>query len=231
MAQDKLINGYDADYPPFAFKDDQGQAQGFDIDCVNWIAKKYNLNVEHQAVDWSTIIDLLKNAKIDLIASGLSFTAERAEQVNFSKAYFSIKQVLLVSKDSTLTLEEVLKGGKKIGVQSGTSEMASMEKNNKQDGNNYELVAYDNADYATEDVVNGRVDASLMNDLRAISIIKKLPVKFLGYANIPDEEYAYAVNKDSVQLLETLNKGLEELMADPYWAELIQKYELDFKFQ
>ncbi|MDR2368752.1 MAG: ABC transporter substrate-binding protein [Deltaproteobacteria bacterium] len=227
MAQGQLVNGFDADYPPFAFKDDKGVAQGFDIDCVNWIAEKRGLKVTHEAVAWTTIIDMLKNKKIDMIASGLSVTAERAEQVSFTKPYYTIKQAILVSKDSKLTLDDVLKTGKKIGVQSGTSDMAAMEKNNGQDGNDYVLVAYDNADLAAEDVVSGRVDAALMNDRRAPAVVQALAVKFLGYANVPEEDYAYAVSKDNPDLLATLNQGLDELMADPHWAELKKKYEID----
>jgi polar amino acid transport system substrate-binding protein len=231
LAQTQLINGIDADFPPYAYKDDKGQAQGFDIECVNWIAKKHGLNVTHEAVAWDTIIELLKNKKIDMIASGLSVTAERAEQVSFTKPYYTIKQVLLVGKDSTLTLDDLLKTGKKIGAQSGTSDMAAMEKNKGQDGNNYELVAYDNADLAAEDVVNGRIDAALMNDERAGAVITNLPLKFVGYANIPDEDFAYAVNKENTELLATLNQGLDELMADPYWNELLKKYNLGVKFE
>ncbi|MDR2300890.1 MAG: transporter substrate-binding domain-containing protein, partial [Deltaproteobacteria bacterium] len=39
MAQTKIVNGYDDLSPPFSFRGDNGQAQGFDIDCVNWIAE------------------------------------------------------------------------------------------------------------------------------------------------------------------------------------------------
>jgi polar amino acid transport system substrate-binding protein len=231
LAQDQLINGYDADYPPFASKNDQGEAQGFDIDCVNWIAEKHGLKVTHEAVAWSSIIDLLKNKKIDFIASGLSVTAERAEQINFTKPYRTIRQAILVGKDSTLAMDDILKGTKKIGVQSGTSDMAAMEKNIGQDGNNYELVAYDNADLAAEDVINGRVDAALMNEDRASDVIKALPLKFLGYASVPSEDYAYGVHKDNAELLATLNQGLDELMADPYWDELTKKYGLDIDLE
>jgi polar amino acid transport system substrate-binding protein len=75
-------------------------------------------------------------------------------------------------------------------------------------------------------VVNGRVEAAIMNDHRAASVVEALAVKFVGYAPVPDEDYAYAVNKDSTELLATLNQGLDELMADPYWGELLKKYNI-----
>jgi polar amino acid transport system substrate-binding protein len=231
LAQDQIINGVDADYKPFVYKNDKGELEGFDIDCVNWIAEKKGLKVTHQSQEWSAIINLLSSKKIDMIASGLSVTAERAQQINFTKPYFTIKQAILVGKDSTLTLDDVLKSGKTIGVQAGTSDEAAMTENQGKDDNNYLLQAYPNATSATEDLVNGRVDAVLMNDHRATELIETLPVKFLGYANVPEEDYAYGVNKDNPELLATLNEGLDELIGDPIWDELKKKYKLDVNFQ
>jgi polar amino acid transport system substrate-binding protein len=231
MAQTEIINGIDGDYAPFAFIDDKGQAQGFDIDCVNWIAEKKGLKVTHQAQDWTAIVNLLSSKKIDMIASGLSVTEERAKQINFTKPYFTIKQAILVTKDSTLTLDDVLKTGKKIGLQGGTSDEAAMKANNGKDGNDYVLQAFPGATEAAEDLVNGRIDAALVNDHRATPLIQSFNLKFLGYANVPPEDYAYGVNKDNAELLATLNSGLDELMADPIWTELQKKYKLDKNFQ
>ncbi|MDR2386689.1 MAG: ABC transporter substrate-binding protein [Deltaproteobacteria bacterium] len=231
LAQTEIINGIDGDYAPFAFIDDKGQAQGFDIDCVNWIAEKKGLKVTHQAQDWSAIVNLLSSKKIDMIASGLSVTEERAKQINFTKPYFTIKQAILVTKDSTLTLDEVLKTGKTIGVQSGTSDEAAMKENNGKDGNNYVLQSFPGATEAAEDLVNGRIQAALVNDQRATPLIESFNLKFLGYANVPSEDYAYGVNKENAELLATLNEGLDQLMADPIWTELKKKYNLDINFQ
>ncbi|MDR0356028.1 MAG: ABC transporter substrate-binding protein [Deltaproteobacteria bacterium] len=230
MAQAEIINGFDADsFKPFAYMDENGVPIGFDIDCVNWIAQKKGLTVSHQPYAWDSIIELLQNKNINMIASGLSVTPERAERVAFTIPYWSIKQVVLVAKDSALTLDEVLTGGKKIGLQLGTSDLASMDSSNGQNGRKYETVGYTSVDLAAEDVINGRIDAVVMNDDRGFAILKNQPLKFLGYAGIPDEDFAYAVSKDDAELLNALNEGLQELMTDPAWKELIAKYELDQK--
>lgn len=153
-------------------------------------------------------------------------TAERAEQVAFSDPYWRIKQVVVVKNDSALTIGEVLSGAKSIGLQSGTSDYAAMEKANGQDGRNYVLQSYDSAELAVQDVINGRIDAAVMNDTKAAEFLVKFPVKALGLAGIPDEDYAVAVNKDSAELLKTINEGIAEIQADPIWAELIKKHGL-----
>jgi polar amino acid transport system substrate-binding protein len=221
-----LVNGIDANYPPFAFIDDTGVAKGFDIDMVNWIAEKKGLNVVHQAFEWDSIVTNLRNNKLDLIASGLSVTAERAEQVAFSEPYWRIKQVVIVRQDSPLTLEQVLSSGKRIGAQSGTSDFAAMTDSNGKDGRDYVLVAFSSAELAKQDVINGRIDAAVMNDEKAAEYLGVDPVKILGLAGIPDEDYAIAVNKDNAELLRVINEGLAEIQADPFWQELLEKHGL-----
>jgi polar amino acid transport system substrate-binding protein len=184
------------------------------------------LNVVHQAFDWSAIITSLKDKKLDLIASGLSVTPERAEQVAFSDAYWRIKQVVVVKSDSPLTLADALTTNKNIGIQLGTSDYAAMEKSNGENGRKYTLTVFESADQAVQDVLNGRVDAAVMNDTKAAEFLAKFQVKALGLAGIPDEDYAVAVNKDNPELLKTINEGIAEIQKDPIWAELIKKHEL-----
>jgi polar amino acid transport system substrate-binding protein len=231
MAQTKIVNGYDDLSPPFSFRGDNGQAQGFDIDCVNWIAERKGFKVTHQAQNWDSIVDLLSGKEIDMIASGLLVTEERAKRINFTKPYFTIRQAILVAKDSTLTLDDVLKTGKTIGVKIGTSGEAAMQANYGKDGNDYVLQAFHLDTEAAEDLVDGRIDAALVNDQMTALLTISSDFKFLGYANVPAEEYAYGVNKDNAELLATLNEGLDELMADPIWTELKKKYNLDINFQ
>ena len=218
------INGIDADYPPFAYVGPDGKPTGFDVDAINWIAQQYGFKVEHQPMEWSGIVTSLKDGKIDMIASGLSVTAERAGQINFSLKYWTIKQVILAKADFKPSAEEALKTGLKIGVQSGTSDAKAMADTNGQGGRKYELVEYASPALAAQDVANGRIDAAVMNDAPAAEAVNKLGLKIIGSAGIPDEDFAVGVNKKDDNTLKLINAGLTKLMADPYWQELIAKY-------
>lgn len=227
IAQDKdktYINGIDANFPPFAYIGEDGKATGFDVDAMNWIAKEMGFKVEHQAMEWSGIVAALRAKKIDMISSGLSVTAERAKQINFSKPYWVTKQVIVVPADSALTPEKVITGGLRIGAQAGTSDAKAMEETNGKDGRKYELVEYPSAALAAEDVLNGRIDAAVMNDAPAAEAVEKIKVKIIGEAGIPSEEFAVGVNAEDKATLDMVNAGLDKLMADPYWDELIKKY-------
>lgn len=226
FAKEKVyINGIDANFPPFAYVDKNGVPDGFDVKAVDWIAKTMGFKVVHKPMDWDGIIPSLQTKKIDMIASGMSVTDKRKEQVSFTLPYWVIAQVLVAKADSNLTVDEILDFNNKVGVQRGTTEARWIKDNLIKKGGKFSLVEYDSAPLAVEDVVNGRIVAAAMDDAPAKDAAKKKPVKIVGTFGMPQEDFAYAVRKEDKALLEMLNEGLRRLMADPYWEELKKKYE------
>jgi len=226
IAEEKVyINGIDANFPPFAYVDKSGVPDGFDVKALDWIAKEMKFKVKHQPMDWDGIIPSLKAKKIDIVASGMSITDERKKEVSFTVPYYKIKQVLVGKKDAKITAEKALADGNKIGVQRGTSEAKWMEENLiKKAGKKFELVQYDSAPLAIEDVINGRIVAAAMDDAPALDAAKKKPVKILGGFGMADEQFGYAIRKEDTEFFKKVNEGLKKLMKSPYWAELKKNY-------
>ncbi|RPH42827.1 MAG: amino acid ABC transporter substrate-binding protein [Desulfobulbaceae bacterium] len=227
FAAEKLVNGIDANFPPFAYIDKTGQPGGFDVDAMNWIAKEIGAEVTHQPIEWDGIITSLLTKKIDIIASGMSITEERAKQVAFSVPYWVIQQVMVVKKGSPLTIEEIQTGKKIVGVQQGTSEAKWLKEEAVKKGWNFELRYYSSSPLAVEDVLNGRIDAAAMDDAPAKDAASKKDVQIVGTFGMHDEEFGYAVRKEDTALLEKVNKALTKLMATPEWNAMIEKYELN----
>jgi polar amino acid transport system substrate-binding protein len=223
----KLINGIDANFPPFAYIDKTGQPSGFDVEAMNWVAKEIGVEVSHQPIEWDGIITSLLTKKIDIIASGMSITEERAQKVDFSVPYWIIKQVMVTKKGSPLTIDEILTGKKTVGVQQGTSEAKWLKEEAVKKDWNFELRYYSSSPLAVEDVLNGRIDAAAMDDAPAKDAASKKDVQLVGTFGMHDEEFGYAVRKDDKELLEKVNNALTKLMASPEWNELINKYELN----
>ncbi len=226
LAAEKVyINGIDANFPPFGYVDKKGVPDGFDVKSVDWIAKEMGFKVTHKPMDWAGIIPSLRAKKIDLIASGMSISDERRKQVNFTMPYWVIKQVIVATKDSKETVDQLLSKGNKIGVQRGTTEAKWMEENLiKKGGKDFTLVHYDSAPLAVMDVVNGRIAGAAMDDAPAKDAARKEPVKIVGTFGMHDEEFGYAVRKEDTELLKMLNEGLKKLMASPYWEEFKATY-------
>ncbi len=218
------INGIDANFPPFAYVDKDGVPDGFDVKSVDWIAKEMGFTVKHQPMDWDGIIPSLVAKKIDMVASGMSITDKRKEQVNFTIPYWKIAQVIVAPADCTQSVDELLSNGNKIGVQRGTTEAKWMKDNLIAKGKDFSLVEYDSAPLAIEDILNGRIVGAAMDDAPAKDAMRKKPVKIIGTFGMASEDFGYAVRKEDTELLKMMNEGLQKLMASPYWEELKEKY-------
>jgi len=225
-AEKVYVNGIDANFPPFAYVDKNGVPDGFDIKALDWIAKDQGFQVRHQPQDWDSIVPSLLARKIDVVASGMSITDARKKQVAFTIPYWKIQQVLVARKDARLTVQQALAGGNRIGVQRGTTEAKWMDENLiRKKGLKFQLVQYDSAPLAIEDVQNGRIAAAAMDDAPARDAVsKKKAVRILGTFGMPDEEFGYAVRKEDTAFLNKLNAGLKKLMKTPYWKELVKTY-------
>ena len=225
LAQKTYINGIDPNYPPFAYVDEKtGQPAGFDVDSLNWIAKKLNITIEHKPMAWDGIIPSLLAKQIDMIGSGMSITDKRRKQVDFSDPYWQVSRVFLVPANSSLTPKDILSKPIKLGVQRGTSEAEAIRTEKKEKGYPFEIRAYDSCPLAVEDLLNGRIEAALMDSLPANDAISKgRAVKIAGTHGVPDD-FGVAVRKGDTDLIKLINEGYKLLKADPYWKELQNKY-------
>ncbi len=218
------VNGIDANYPPFGYMDEKGQPAGFDVESMNWIAKKMGFTVEHKPIAWDGIIPALLARQIDMVCSGMSITDKRRQMVDFSNPYWTVSRVFIAPKSSSLTPAEILSQPIKLGVQRGTSEAEAMQTEKKEKGYPLELRFYESAPLIVEDLLNGRIDAGLMDALPAEdSIAKGKAVMKVGTHGAPDN-FGVAIRKDDKELRNLIDEGYKLLMADPHWNELKEKY-------
>lgn len=224
IAQAKsYINGIDANYPPFGYVGEDGKPSGFDVEAMTWIANKMGFEIVHQPMDWDGIIPALLAKKIDMVCSGMSITPTRQEQVNFSNPYWTLKKVFIVKTDSSLSMEQIMEGTYRVGVQRGTSEHEHLEKM-VEAGAKFELRFYDSSPMAIEDLLNGRLDAVGLDSPPAEDAIRRgKSVKIVGVF-VEGDQFGVAIRKEDTDLLNTVNEGYKLLLADPYWEELQAKF-------
>ncbi|MCD6472882.1 basic amino acid ABC transporter substrate-binding protein [Candidatus Aerophobetes bacterium] len=219
------IDGIDPDYPPFSYIDKEGNPAGFDVEAVKWIGKEMGFEVKVQPTAWDAIIPSLKSGKIDLIASGMTITEERKKVVDFTIPYWEINQAVAVRKDSNLDIISALTGKYIVGTQRGCTAAMWIEDNLVKKGiiGKDKLKLYEGFSLAVKDLLNGRTDSAMMDDVMVKDAIKGKPLKIIGIIKT-GELYGYAVRKEDKEFKETLNEGLRRLMKSPKWDELISKY-------
>lgn len=220
-----LINGIDPNYPPFAFVDGDGKPDGLDVKAMDWIAKEMGFQVLHLPLDWDMMLRGLRERGIDLIASGMNITEKGAEEVNYTISYWSDRKFIVADSGSDRNVDQILDHGNRLGALRGSDEAEWIEENLiKKAGRRVRLIHYDEMSSALKDMKLGKIKGFAVTASFVQELMKKNPIRVVGTFGMPDERYAYAVRKEDTALLETLNRGLQKLMASPYWQELMHEY-------
>ena len=219
------INGIDTNRQPFAYIDEKyGKPTGFDVESMDWIAKTMGFDVKHLPIARDAIIPTLLAKKIDMVCSGMSITPERAQQVDFSTPYWKLYNVFVTKQGSDLTVAAILSQKLKLGGQRDTKEATALVNIRKEQQLRFEVRMYESAPLMIEDVVNGRIDAALMDSLSAQNAVyKSKPVSIAGIHGEP-VCFGVAFRKDETELQKLVNEGYNRLMTDPFWLQLQQKY-------
>ena len=93
-----LVVGTSADYEPFEYVDENGNYVGFDIELMEEVAARLDMEIEWQDIAFDGLIGSLQSDKIDAIIAAMSATPEREEQVDFTKPYFIGADAIIVAE-------------------------------------------------------------------------------------------------------------------------------------
>lgn len=132
-AEDYLRVGMEAAYAPFNWTqatDANGAApiegtnqfaNGYDVQVAQQIAKSMNKELLVVKTKWEGLVPALTSGKIDMIIAGMSPTAERKKEIDFSNAYYTSIPTLVVKTDSDWAKADSLKAfqGAKMTAQQG----------------------------------------------------------------------------------------------------------------
>ena len=73
-------------------------ANGYDVQIAKYIAARLGMNLEIYSIEWDSLLPALESGAIDAIAAGMSPTAERAEQIDFTDTYYESNLVVIIRK-------------------------------------------------------------------------------------------------------------------------------------
>ncbi|MCC3145625.1 basic amino acid ABC transporter substrate-binding protein [Halanaerobium sp. Z-7514] len=216
------VVGTSAGFPPFEYVED-GEIVGFDMDLITEIGKRQGFEVEFRDISFDSLPPALTTGSIDIIAAAMTITEERKELFNFSDPYYSANQSVLVHEDSEVGLP-VLFGDNDIGVQTGTTGDLWVQDHLVEPGILTGNVRnYDSFVLVIRDLSNRNIDGVVLDKPVGETYSQGNPVKVVAEI-ITGEEYGMAVAKGNDELLEKINAGLEEVIADGTMDELIEKY-------
>ena len=219
LADGVLTVGTNAEFPPFEYVDDNGEADGFDMALCKAIGEKLGVEVKIENMEFASLVSSI-GSKIDIAAAGMTVD-ERKESVDFSNPYYEAVQYVIVSADSDIATADDLKD-KTIGVQLGTTGDFIAEEYTSN------VAQYNKAVDAVNDLVNGKVDVVIIDKNPALVFETKFEgkVKAIEGAQFgfETEEYAIALPKGDTALADAVNGAVDELKADGTFDELVKTY-------
>ena len=211
----------DIPYPPFEMESG-GDYTGFDMDLMKEIASGLDLelSIQDSAFDGLQSGLSLNSNQCDIVASAMTITEEREVNIDFSDPYADSNQTLLVPNDSDIASIDDL-GGKRVGVQQGTTGKTYAEENAPSDA---EIISFPSDGEMYPAIEAGQVDA----------LLQDYPVNFVhteeGDYKIVEqyetnEQYGFAVREEgSEALLEAVNGELQAIRDSGRYDELVDEY-------
>jgi ABC-type amino acid transport substrate-binding protein len=223
LAEDTtLVVGTNAEFAPFEFIGDDGQVTGIDIDLINAIGEKIGMTIQIENMSFDALIPALASGKIEATISGMTITEERKQSVLFSDPYYQASQKIIVKEGSAIAGEADL-AGKKIGVQLGTTgDLYVTEK-----FTDATVDRYDKGIDAVQDLVNGRLDAVVIDEEPANVFVSQAQGLVILEDRLSDEAYGIALPLGQDELLAKINQALSELKADGTLDATYEKYKTE----
>ena len=201
----ELIMVTEAGFAPYEYYDD-GEVVGVDVDIAKEIAKYLGKTLVVKDIAFDSIINEVKTGKADFGAAGISYSDDRAKNVDFSINYSVSKQVVIVSNNSNINNVNNI-SNKKIAVQLGSIADTFVTENFK----NASIVRQKKYLAAIEDLKAGKVDCVVMDELPAKEIVaSNSGIKILD-GSLTNDSYGMVVKKGNKELLDAINTVLEKL--------------------
>lgn len=203
--------GTDATFPPFEYTDANNEKLGFDIDLIRAIATEAGIkNVEFIQMPFGNLVPALQANQIDVAASAIYLSDERAKVIDFSDVYYPGGLSMFVPEATTDVASLADLAGKKIAVQVGTKSVEWVAENQPQ----ATLVQVQTNDQMFTSAGLGQVDAVVTGNAAGSYFIQQHGgLKQVGERLTP-EDYGYAFQKTDTAITEAFNAGLAALKAN-----------------
>ena len=218
--------GFDAEFPPYGYMDENGDYTGFDLDLAQEVCDRNGWKLVKQPIDWDSKDMELSSGSIDCIWNGFTMNG-REDAYTWSVPYVDNSQVFVVKADAGISTQADL-AGKIVGVQKDSSALAALE------GDAADLAATfaemnQYADYNTGfmDLEAGAIDA-LAVDIGVANY--QIASRGDGYVimdeKLATEQYGIGFLLGNEELKDQVEKTLLEMADDGTFTKIAEKYDL-----
>ncbi|PFL22971.1 ABC transporter substrate-binding protein [Bacillus cereus] len=219
-----LVMGTSADYKPYEYVEASKSDEiiGFDVDIAKYIGKELGYEVKVKDMDFGGLLASLNSGKVDFVMAGMTPTAERKNNADFTDIYFVAKNMIVSKKGSNIKSLEDLKG-KKVGVQTGSIQEEKAKEFQKQV--DFKAEGRDRIPEIVQEIKAGRFDAAIIEDTVAKNYLEKMKeLQGIEIQEAPEEVgAAIALPKNSDKTAE-FNKVIKKMQENGEMDKLVKKW-------
>jgi len=215
--------------PSNFYAEDGTTPTGYEVDLARAIGRTLDLEVEHEAMAFNTLITSLETERIDVVMAAMNDTPERQQKIDFVD-YLTSGIVFTVQKDNP----EGIAGpmdlcGKTVTVGLGTSQEKYSEELSAEctaAGEDAIEIAVDSEhSQRINSLRTGRSDALVMDLGGAVYTAQTAGdgefFEVVDHELINGAPYGIGVNKQDPQLRDAVQQALQSLMADGTYLEIL----------
>ena len=199
-----------ATYVPFEFKTKDGKDYtGYEIDVVRAVAKEMGRDVEFRNIAFDGLIPSLQSKEVDMSASGMTATKERAEKILFAAPFYETKLAVVTKADSDIhSVDDMNKGH--------YAQDKGMKTRN-----------FDHSSDIIMELKAGGAVAGILDKPAADYFVATDGKGAFRVVDVPDSKvqyFAFGFNKDNKQLQQEVNKAIADLKQKGTLNELHEKW-------
>lgn len=222
--------GFDAEFPPYGYMDENGDYVGFDLDLAAEVCERNGWELVKRPIDWDSKDMELSSGSIDCIWNGFTING-REDEYTWSSPYVDNSQVFVVAADSGIATPDDL-AGKAVGVQRDSSALSAL--NDEEVPENIalrdsfgDLIEYADYNTAFMDLEAGAINVVAM-DIGVANY--QIESRGGGYVILEQylatEQYGVGFLLGNEELRDQVEKTLVEMNEDGTLAEIAENWGL-----
>ena len=223
--------GFDAEFPPYGYKDDSGEYVGFDLDLAQEVCDRQGWTLVKQPIDWDSKDMELKTGAIDCIWNGFTING-REDAYTWSTPYVNNSQVVVVNSKSNISKLSDL-SGKIVAVQADSSALAALTGEDAEQKNLDLAKSFSDlqqvGDYnsAFLNLESGAVDAVCLDYGVANYQVASRGDRFrILDEELSSEKYGVGFLLGNTELRDTVQQTLLQMLDDGTFGKIAEKWEL-----
>lgn len=212
----------EGNWAPWTYEDESGNLIGFEVEVSTAVAEKLGVTPEYITGEWDGLLAGVETGRFDLMANGVGYTDSRSESYYFSDFYAFNRTVLVVREDNdSIKSFEDLEGKTTCNSANSTYQLTA-------EAYGATVLDVESLDGTLENVMSGRVDATLNAEVSINDYMKEQPnanIKVVAFDKEVEQVGMIMKHDDSAKSLrDAVNAALAELREEGKLAEISIKY-------